>query len=170
MIKDRIKEFKRVKAGELMPSPHNWRRHPEHQKEALQSILNEVGYADAILVREVPSGYELVDGHLRSSLDSEQMVPVLVLDLNEDEAKAVLVTHDPIAGLAETDGHQLSALIEEMRFDSDEINGMLEAIIREADRSPLEKMPPSDFALFDDDIETQFQCPSCHYEWSGASK
>lgn len=170
MYRDRIKELRRVKAGELHPSPHNWRRHPEHQKEALRNVLDSVGYADAILVREVLDGYEIIDGHLRSSLNDEQMVPVLVLDVNEQEAKTILLTHDPIAGLSETNETQLNSLIAELEFDSDAINEMLAAILRDADRTPLEKIPPTDFPSFDDDIETQYKCPACQYEWSGASK
>ena len=28
-IRDRIKELRRVRAGELRPHPHNWRTHPD---------------------------------------------------------------------------------------------------------------------------------------------
>jgi hypothetical protein len=31
-------------------------------------------------------------------------------------------------------------------------------------------LPPDDFASFDDDIETEHQCPKCGYEWSGKSR
>jgi len=170
MYRDRIKELKRVRAGELKPSPFNWRRHPEHQKDALRSVLDEVGYADAILVREVSEGYEIVDGHLRSSLDEEQMVPVLVVDLDDDEAKAVLVTHDPIGALAETNTQQLNALLGDITFDSDAINEMLAAVLRQSDRTADEREAATEFPSFDDDIKTDYRCPSCHYEWSGAAK
>jgi hypothetical protein len=29
-IKDRIKDFRRVKASELKPNPKNWRKHSKH--------------------------------------------------------------------------------------------------------------------------------------------
>jgi len=171
MYRDRIKELKRVKAGELSASPHNWRRHPEHQKEALRSVLDTVGYADAILVREVSTGYEIIDGHLRTSLDEEQMVPILVLDVNEDEAKRLLLTLDPIAALAESNEIQLASLINELPFDNDALNEMLAALQRTADSTPIDNSGGlSEFPLFDDDIETQYKCPSCQYVWSGAAK
>ena len=101
--RDRIVELRRIRAGDLIPAPLNWRKHPGHQQEAMKGILDEIGYADAVLARETPDGLELIDGHLRASLDDEQVVPVLVLDLDADEAKQLLVTLDPLAAMAETD-------------------------------------------------------------------
>ena len=48
-IRDRIIDFRRVKAKELVPSEKNWRIHGKQQRAALQSILSEIGYADAAL-------------------------------------------------------------------------------------------------------------------------
>lgn len=41
-IRDRIREFRRVRAGDLTPNPNNWRTHPPEQRAALQGILQEV--------------------------------------------------------------------------------------------------------------------------------
>ena len=45
-IRDRIKELRRVRAGDLRPHPKNWRTHPENQHNALRGMLAEVGYVD----------------------------------------------------------------------------------------------------------------------------
>src|SRR2546427_8546883 len=79
-IRDRVLELRRVRAGDLREHPGNWRRHPERQRRALSDLLEEIGYADALLAREVEGELVLVDGHLRRSLDDDQVVPVLVLD------------------------------------------------------------------------------------------
>jgi len=34
-IRDRIKDFRRVKASEIFASPHNWRTHPQAQRRRL---------------------------------------------------------------------------------------------------------------------------------------
>ena len=66
-IRDRIKELRRVSAGQLRPNPGNWRSHPQQQRDALRGVLAEIGYADALLARELPDGsLELIDGHLRA--------------------------------------------------------------------------------------------------------
>jgi hypothetical protein len=55
-LRDRIKEFRRVKASEILPNPANRRTHPKAQQDALRGILAEVGVADTLLVRETEGG------------------------------------------------------------------------------------------------------------------
>ncbi len=67
-IRDRIRELRRVRASELRPNPRNWRTHPQTQRDALCGVLAEIGYADALLARELTDGsLELIDGHLRGN-------------------------------------------------------------------------------------------------------
>ena len=54
--RDRILRLDRVPAKSLLPHPRNWRKHPTTQLAALRGILSEVGWADALLVRETPDG------------------------------------------------------------------------------------------------------------------
>src|SRR5262249_19617649 len=97
-IRDRIKEFRRVPARDLVANAKNWRRHPEAQRKALRAVLEEIGFAGAALAREDEHGrLILIDGHLRADelSDDETPVPVLVLDVNEGEADKLLATYDP---------------------------------------------------------------------------
>ncbi len=62
-------------------------------------VLAEMGYADALLARELPDGsLELIDGHLRAETTPDMEVPVLILDLDDAEAAKLLALHDPLAG------------------------------------------------------------------------
>lgn len=129
-IRDRVKELRRVRASELRPSASNWRTHPVRQKDALKGVLAEVGYADALLARELPDGsLELVDGHLRAETTPDSIVPVLVLDVTEAEAKKILATLDPLAALAETDTAKLDALLREVQTESEAVAGMLTELL-----------------------------------------
>lgn len=130
-IRDRIRELRRVPAGELRPNPRNWRMHPESQRAALRSLLAEVGYAGALLARELEDGsLELIDGHLRAETTPEEVVPVLVLDVNATEAEKILLTHDPLAAMAETDHEQLATLLAEVEFISPEVEELLAGLTR----------------------------------------
>jgi len=114
-IRDRIKELRRARAGELRPHPQNWRTHPDAQREALRGVLEEIGYADALLARELPDGgLELIDGHLRAEITPDTLVPVLVLDVSEAEAAKILVTLDPLAALAEADAAKLDQVLRQV--------------------------------------------------------
>jgi hypothetical protein len=130
---DRIIELRRVRASELLPHPRNWRRHPPRQREALRGILAEVGFADALLARELPDGrLQLIDGHLRAETAPDQLVPVLVLDVNEIESAKLLASLDPLAALAEADGAKLDALLEVFQTENAALAAMLDELAESA--------------------------------------
>jgi len=132
-IRDRIKELRRVKASQLAPHPLNWRTHSTRQRNALMGVLADIGYADALLARELPDGsLQLIDGHLRAETTPDSIVPVLILDVDADEAKRMLATLDPLAGLAEVDTHQLSQLLDEIDIDNESVQQMLDELQRPA--------------------------------------
>lgn len=125
-IRDRVRELRRVPADQLRPHPRNWRLHPAAQREALQGVLGEVGFADALLVRELPEGgYELIDGHLRAETMGDSVVPVLVLDLDEAEAEKLLAVHDPLTALAETNAQALAELAARVTTDDKSVRALL---------------------------------------------
>jgi hypothetical protein len=125
-IRDRIKELRRVPAAELRPNPRNWRTHSAAQRDALQGVLAEVGYAGALLARELPDGsLELIDGHLRAETTPGMPVPVLVLDVTEEEANKILATHDPLASLAGVDRGALESLLDGVQVQSEALESML---------------------------------------------
>ena len=123
-IRNRIQELRNVRAGDLQADPRNWRVHPKAQRDALSTMLSSIGYADALIARETPTGLVLIDGHLRADIDAEQVVPVLVTDLNEQEAGQLLATLDPLAAMAEADDKALSDLLSSLDVN-DEIEKLL---------------------------------------------
>jgi DNA modification methylase len=131
-VPDRVVELVRVRAGELVENPKNWRRHPERQRAALRGLLREIGYADALLARRDGDRLILIDGHLRKSLGDDQMVPVLVLDLDEREADTLLATLDPLAALAEADPGALASLLEDVETSSVAVLALLDGLRRSA--------------------------------------
>lgn len=128
-IRDRIKDFRRIRAGDLRPHPRNWRTHPDAQRDAMRGVLSEIGYADALVARELADGsLELIDGHLRAETTPDMQVPVLVVDLDDQEALKLLATLDPLSGMAERDSQMLSGLIAELHTDNEAVRAMLAAL------------------------------------------
>ncbi len=113
-IRNRVVELRKVRAGDLLPDPRNFRRHPKSQRDALRTMLDRVGNADVLITRETPDGLMLVDGHLRADLEPNAEIPVVVTDLDEEEAGEVLATLDPLAAMAETDTDALQALVDDL--------------------------------------------------------
>ena len=130
MIRDRIIDFRRVRAGDLVANPAIGGRTPRRQQDALRGILAEIGYADALLVRELGDGrLEIVDGHLRAETTPDELVPVLVLDLTEAEANKLMTVLDPLAGMAEADEKLLESLLAEVSTDNAGLQKLLDELL-----------------------------------------
>jgi len=139
-IKDRIKEFRRIPATLLKPNPKNWRTHPDRQKDVLKGVLDEIGYADALLARELPDGsLELIDGHLRAETTPDQNVPVLVLDLNDEEADKLLAVFDPLAAMAGKDDALLASLVESLETDNAAMQSLLDELLAQDEESQADE-------------------------------
>src|SRR5258707_397328 len=102
-IRNRIKAHRRVRVGDLVPHEFNFRNHPELQRAALTALYRDIGIARSLLAYELPDGrLKLIDGHLHRDLNLDLEVDVEVLDVNDDEARTLLLSIDPIAELAQT--------------------------------------------------------------------
>ena len=112
-IRNRIKSHRRVRAGDLIPHELNFRLHPDVQRAGLQALYTEIGFARSLLAYELPDGrLKLLDGHLRRDLDPNMEVEVEILDVNDDEARALLLSIDPLAALAQTQEQLRDRLLE----------------------------------------------------------
>jgi len=133
-FKNRVKEYRTVRAGDLKAHPQNWRVHPERQRAAMRDMLTRVGWSDAILCYESPDGLRIIDGHLRSEMEPEDQVPVLVLDVTEDEAKMILASIDPLAALADKDEDVFKQLAAEIDLQET----VLGSLIMDPEEEPAE--------------------------------
>ncbi len=160
-IRDRVRELRRVPARDLIPNPKNWRTHPQAQQDALRGLLAEVGFADALIARETPDGLMLIDGHLRAETAPDMEVPVLVLDVSEPEADKILLSLDPLAGLAETDRDALTGLLATVESESQSVKDLFTRIAEDSGLQP----PAFDPATLDEqgrlDRKSEVECPGC---------
>lgn len=112
---------------QLMANPLNWRVHPKHQADALEGVLENVGWVQRVIVNQRTGN--LVDGHLRVQVAmrrNEATIPVLYVDLNEEEERLVLATLDPISGLAGTDQGLLDQVLQGIETGNAALDALLE--------------------------------------------
>jgi hypothetical protein len=137
-MKNRILRHVRVRAGDLVPHELNPRVHTEAQRRALQMLIDEIGFARSVLAYELPDGrLKLIDGHLRASMDPDEEIDVEVLDVNDAEARALLLAIDPLAQLAGYEQETLDYLRELAEKDSEAVKSLwetLEASAKETER------------------------------------
>src|SRR5438094_8113098 len=124
-IGNRIKGHRRVRAGDLVPHELNFRLHPDLQRSAIQALYDDVGFARSLLAYELPDGrLKLIDGHLRRDLDPDMEVEVEILDVSDDEARALLLSIDPLAELAQAQEQLHDRLLELTPTDSLELQAV----------------------------------------------
>lgn len=150
-IRNRIVEHVTVRAGDLVPHPLNYRRHPAGQRAALEASYQEVGFARSLLGFRLPDGrIQLIDGHLRRDLDPNMPVTVEVLDVGEEEARKLLLTIDPLAALAETDAETIAQLQKITRADSQVLNDFWRGLAAEEaaqEKAAAPEAPPEQFLI-----------------------
>lgn len=114
-----------ARAKDLLANPLNARRHPEAQREALTSLLEEVGWVGAVTVNR-RSGL-LVDGHARveEAAARDEEVPVQYVDLDDAEERKVLAALDAIGAMATYDADVLSSLLGQVSTDAAPLAALL---------------------------------------------
>lgn len=129
-----------VPANTIKPCPMNWRTHSPEQRATLKGLLHELGFASSTLVRQCDDGtLELIDGHLRTDLMGEQLIPVTVTDLSEDEALKLLTLYDPIKSKAGRDDDKLKELLAGLQATDPNVKAMLAKLSPSGEGVP--KMP-----------------------------
>tara|TARA_R110000824_G_scaffold386079_1_gene580549 strand:+ start:306 stop:977 length:672 start_codon:yes stop_codon:yes gene_type:complete len=127
-IKNRVKELRQIKASELIPNDKNWRKHPKWQHDGMRAVLENIGYAGALIAYENEGQLVLIDGHLRQEMTPDEEVPVLILDVNEQEADILLATYDPLTAMANEEGSVLHELLGGIESQNDDIRTLLQDI------------------------------------------
>ena len=128
-IKNRIIGSGEEQLDQIMFNPRNWRIHPLSQQDALKGVLEEVGWVQQVIVNKRTGN--LIDGHLRCQLaarEGAKTIPVVYVDVSEDEEALVLATLDPIAAMAATDKQKLDELFADINSDNENVQKMISEI------------------------------------------
>lgn len=116
--------------AELGDHPENWKTHPGEQIAGLESAIEEVGWAGALLFNQRTN--RLLDGHARKKLDTsllvEGKVPVLVGSWDENEERVILATLDPLGSMAKANEEALSDLLARLETESEGLQALLDGL------------------------------------------
>ena len=108
--RNRIVRTATLDANDVKLNPKNWRRHPDSQGQAMDAILDEVGWVQDVVINETTG--HVIDGELRilRARPRGEPVPVKFVALSVEEEEKILAVFDPISQLAVTDVAALDAL------------------------------------------------------------
>lgn len=113
----------------LIAHGSNWRTHTATQRQALSSVLAEVGLVQSVVVNRTTG--RLVDGHLRVELAKAQgqpTIPVAYVELSDDEEAIILASLDPIGAMASADREKLQELLTSIQSEDEAVRDLLERI------------------------------------------
>jgi len=131
-LRSRIVDHIELKPSEILDHPSQWRAHPKRQIEFVRKILGAIGIVDELLIyksKRFDGQWVSIDGHLRKSLDSDQIWPCAVLDVTDEEADLILATFDPSSEMADSDKAMLKALLDQIDF-SEELRELEEEVAK----------------------------------------
>jgi DNA modification methylase len=124
---NRIIGYKQIPVNQLLANPLNARQHPGVQRDALRGSLDSLGFVSPVIVN-TRTNY-LLDGHARVeevlSKDENALIPVIEVDLSEDEERLFLASFDWITTLATYDRDSLDSLLQSVNTDNAALQTML---------------------------------------------
>lgn len=140
--KNRITRVADVDPKTLRDHGYNWRLHPKDQREALEAVLDRVGWVQRVVVNE--NTMRIVDGHLRVSVArarGEATIPVSFVNLTEDEERLALATFDTVGTFDVADPKVLKELLVEVGDVNESLTKLIHSVSVEA--GLLEAQPPA---------------------------
>ena len=137
---NRIVSYGEEDPEQLLANPLNWRVHPKAQQVSLTGVLDDIGFISPVIVNRTTG--HMVDGHLRVSLalrNNVPSIPVIYVELSEQEEKEALVTLDPIANMAAADMRNLESLIGDMGQVNDAVRLLVGEILHESNKKAFKQ-------------------------------
>lgn len=127
--RNRIVDYGEMTAAEIAANPRNPKIHGDAQRKAVSALLDDVGWVAPLVINR--SSGLLLDGHMRlEQAAARGPIPVVFVELSDDEEAEVLALMDPIGTMAAHDQGALDALIAGMDTSvdlTDVLAGMLPA-------------------------------------------
>ncbi len=159
--------------GDLIPYARNSRTHSDVQVAQIAASIREFGFTNPILIDEEGG---VIAGHGRimaaRKLNLEEVPTITLEGLSKAQKRAYVIADNKLALNAGWDEELLSVELNQLH---DEGFGVGLAGFDAAELSEImgfddDISPPDEFKEVDEDIETDYCCPKCHYEWSGKAK
>jgi|TARA_Y100000310_G_scaffold54727_1_gene50153 ParB/RepB/Spo0J family partition protein len=157
-----------VPVDALKPFVDNPREHSERNINDIKRSISRFGWTNPILVRREDN--MIIAGHGRieaATIEGLDTVPVIYLDMSDNDAKLYSITDNRTAETSEWDLLALKELTESLDADGVEIGDSgfelaeLEALIS------LDEFEPVDFDMQSRlDEKTPVKCPGCGYEFT----
>jgi len=169
-IAERLRPFAR-QVSKLKHDPANARKHGPKNSAAIRASLSEHGQVKPIVILKdgtVIAGNGTLDAAVNLGWSH---LAVVEFAGDEQAARRFAIQDNRTAELAEWDDVELSRLLAEMRGEEEDSLrslGFLDMDLEKLIAKP--RISDSEFKSVSIDVECDYRCPSCSYEWKGTPK
>jgi len=135
----------KVDPSTLTKNPLNFTVHPQAQREALRSVIKEVGYLASVTVNKTTG--RIINGHARveqAIAAGQPTIDVEYVALTEEEERTALATFDALGAMAGRDDERVRELLASVQTDEVPILVLLEQISPSPGAAPPASGPGSD--------------------------
>jgi ParB-like chromosome segregation protein Spo0J len=162
-------KIERRLVADLAPFANNPRFHSVEQIAQIEASIKEFGWTIPILLDERG---EIIAGHGRvmaaKNLGITEVPCMVAVGWSEAQIRAYRIADNQLGNNSSWDNSLLKFEVGELRdfgFNTD-ILGLDSATLDSFFSSPD---APGSFKAVDENLETEHECPRCHYVWSGRS-
>jgi hypothetical protein len=127
----RVVAFGTARAGDILDHEGNPFVPTEFQKEGIQGSLEQNGVVDVLkcyLSARNGGRLTLMDGHKRKGMHLDQVWPVVVLDLTDEEADSQLIVHNLLSAWSGMDPMKMDALLQSAKAKNSQMAATQERI------------------------------------------
>jgi hypothetical protein len=159
-----------VKISDLSSDPANLRLHSDRNLQAIKNSLARFGQQKPIVIDSkniVRAGNGTLDA---AKLLGWETISCARSDLKGSDLIAFGIADNRSAELATWDEGALTDMLIGLGNESDELLLAAGYDVAEVDAlidASSDPAPPEEFKSFDENIETDYECPQCNYKWSG---
>lgn len=156
--------------NKIVPYKDNPRVHSDIQIEQISKSIKEFGFTVPILIDE---NKNVIAGHGRleaSKLLKLKEVPTITIgNLTDQQKKAYIIADNQLTLNSNWNEDLLKSQLSFLTENNFDLNllgfedAQLDNYFKEIEEIDL----TDDFKEFDEEIETQHQCPKCGFKWSG---
>lgn len=166
-------QIESIPLTKLIPYARNARTHSEAQVAQIAGSIREFGFTNPVLVDAVDG---IIAGHGRvmaaRSLGLSEVPCIRLAHLTDTQRRAYVLADNRIALNSGWDADMLALELTELRIDDFDLSLLgfdvpeLDELLNGSDNLPES---PLDFKTFNEEIETEHECPKCGYRWSGGN-
>ena len=172
-ISDTLKpklEVSYLRLEDIAPATRNARTHSSEQIAQLVASISAFGWTNPILIdedRAIIAGHGRLEAARAAGLAD---VPTITLTgLSAAQKRALAIADNKLALNAGWDDELLRLELGELGLEGFDLSliGFSDLELKDILTGPVEPLAPDGFNTYDEDIETEHQCPKCGYVFSG---